>query len=552
MSEKPQKIKYFVYARKSTEDQEKQALSIESQKDKAKEIFPDLDIAEVLSEEKSAFTPKIRPVFLDMIERIRRGEAQGIIAWHPDRLARNELDGAEITYMIRGQLILDLKFCNYHFDNSPEGIMFLQLAFSQSQYSSAKLSKDVKRGLEKKIKMGWLPGVAPSGYLNSKYLEKGSKEIIADKERFPLIRKAWDLMLTGSYTPPKIVDILNNQWGYRTLKRRRSGGFPMSRSAIYKIFTNPFYAGVISYEEKQYEGKHKKMVSLEEYDRVQSLLGQRGRPRPKRHTFAFTGIMRCGSCGCFFTAEKKLKYIKSTGKTNSYVYYHCSHSKQNATCTERASIGEAGLELQVEKLIEQYEIIPEFRDWALEALRGAHKVETETRKKIYDSLHKQLVSLQQKEDNLIEMRCNDLLTDEEYKTKKLQLQKEKSRLKELLRDSEARADKWLELTEKTFNFATYARQAFISGDLQTKKEILNALGSNHTVKSGKLYVSPNKYLQPISESFPKLKKEYLALEPHKMPINKAKTEALASVRARWLRTLNEIRIFFSENPNAEF
>jgi site-specific DNA recombinase len=535
MSTEQEKIKYFVYTRKSTEDQEKQALSIESQKDKALEIFPDLDVVEVFSEEKSAFTPKIRPVFSSMIERIRRGEAQGIIAWHPDRLARNEIDGSEITYMIRGQLILDLKFCNYHFDNSPEGIMFLQLAFSQSQYSSAKLSKDVKRGLEKKIKMGWLPGVAPSGYLNNKYLEKGSKEIIIDKERFPLVRKAWDLMLTGSYTPPKVVDVLNNQWGYRTLKRRRGGGFPMSRSAIYKIFTNPFYAGIIGYDGKQYEGKHKKMVSLEEYDRVQSLLGSEGRPRPKKHAFAFTGMMRCGSCGCFFTAEKKLKYIKSTGKTNSYVYYHCSHSKQNTICAERACIPEAGLELQVEELIEQYEIIPEFRDWALEALRGAHKVETETREKIYDSLHKELISIQKKEDNLIEMRCNDLLTDEEYKTKKSQLQNEKSRLKELLRDSEARADKWIELTEKAFDFATYARQAFISGDLQIKKEILSALGSNHMIKGGKLFISANKYLQPISKNYPQLEKEYLALEPRKKVLNKAKTESLNSVRTRWLR-----------------
>lgn len=125
MSQNDQKLKYIIYTRKSTEGDEKQALSIDSQREKAKELFPDLRIVDVLEEKKSAFTPYNRPVFAEMLERIKRGEAQGIIAWHPDRLSRNEIDGAMITYMIRQKEIVDLKFCSYTFNNSPEGIMFL-------------------------------------------------------------------------------------------------------------------------------------------------------------------------------------------------------------------------------------------------------------------------------------------------------------------------------------------------------------------------------------------------------------------------------------------
>src|SRR3989344_5056848 len=293
MENKSPKIKYFAYARKSTEGEERQALSIESQRDKIKEFFGDLDIVKTYEERHSAFLPYNRPAFAAMIKRIENGEAQGIITWHPDRLSRNEIDAATITYMIRKGQIKDLKFGSYNFDNSPEGIWMLQMALSQSQYSSAKLSKDVKRGLEKKIKLGWRPGIAPEGYLNTKTELRGENYIYKDPERFPLIRKAWDLMLTGNYTPPKILDILNNEWGYRTKKYKKHGGTPLCKSVIYKIFTSLFYVGINEYSGQQTPGKQELMVSLEEFDRVQFLLGRKGKPRQKKHSYAFTGIIRC-------------------------------------------------------------------------------------------------------------------------------------------------------------------------------------------------------------------------------------------------------------------
>jgi site-specific DNA recombinase len=529
------KIKYFVYARKSTEGDERQALSIDTQKDKAKELFGHLNVVEVLEERKSAFTPYNRPVFADMIQRIENGEAQGIIAWHPDRLSRNELDGASMTYMIRQGKIKDLRFGSYNFDNSPEGIMMLQMAFNQSQYSSAKLSKDVKRGLEKKLKMGWMPGVAPSGYINDKTAEKGEREIKKDPERFRLIRKMFDLMLTGSYTPPQILEIANNEWGYRTTKRKKQGGNPMARSGIYKILTNPFYTGIIEYSGNQYEGKHEPMITFDEYDRIQMLLGRKGKPRPKKHHFAFTGAIRCGECGCLYTAETKKKIIKGTGEIREHTYYHCTRRKKDLDCSQRKSITKEGLELMIEEELEKYTILPEFKDWALEAIRSSHKKETEDRSKIYEMLHKTLLELQKKEDKLIDMRCSELIDDEQYKEKVAGIGKQKMIIKEQLRDTEERAEKWLELTEKTFNFATYARKEFITGDLQIKKEILLGLGQNPIIKDGKLFIQASEWLQPIKNDYKQLEAEFKRLEPQLTVSNKAKTEAFTSVHTRWLR-----------------
>lgn len=131
------------------------------------------------------------------------------------------------------------------------------------------------------------------------------------------------------------------------------------------------------------------------------------------------------------------------------------------------------------------------------------------------------------------MRYKDQINDETFDRERNGLQSKISRLKERLRETEARAERWLELTEKTFNFATYARKAFMLGDLQTRKEILMTLGQNPTIKDLKLSIQANEWLQPIQKGYPALEKEYLRLEPSKRPLNRGKTQAFASVRTRW-------------------
>lgn len=394
--------------------------------------------------------------------------------------------------------------------------------------------------------MGWLPGIAPSGYINDKLAEKGEREIKKDPDRFPLIRKSWDLMLTGSYTVPQILHKLNNEWGYKTIKRKNEGGSSLARSALYKIFTNIFYTGIIEYGNNQYPGQHEPMVTIEEFDHVQILLGRKGKPRPQKHSFSFSGIFHCSECGCMYVAEKKHKIIKGTGEVRYYTYYHCSHSKPNFVCSQRSSIREEGLELLVEAELEKWELLPEFRTWAIDALKDSHKQEVQTRAKIYETLHKELISIQDKEDKLIDMRCSELIDDDKYKNRASEMQQRKKKIQEELRDTENRADKWIELTERTFDFVSYALQSFLSGDAQIKKEILIALSSNQEIKEGKLFVSANKWLQPIENKYPALKEEYLTLEPLETVLDKRKTEALDSVRLRWLRSLEEVRTYFKK------
>ena len=210
--------------------------------------------------------------------------------------------------------------------------------------------------------------------------------MIPDPERFPLIQKAWQLILKGTHTVSQIRSVLNNEWGYRTPQSRLKGGRPLSRNALYKIFANPFYCGIMERKEGVFQGNHPPMVTPEEFERMQLLLGRKGRPRPKRHTFSFTGMIRCGECGCSITAEEKHHLVCSGCRhkfsylhreacprcglkiehmphptRRHYVYYHCTRKKEHRPCHQPA-IERKDLEAQILRALSRIQISDRFTE----------------------------------------------------------------------------------------------------------------------------------------------------------------------------------------------
>ena len=140
--------KYFLYARKSTDEPDRQILSIEAQITELKEFAQkeQLNIVQTFIESQTAKEPG-GPIFDDMVSQIEKGKAEGILAWHPDRLARNSIDGGQIIYLIDTGKIISLKFPTFWFDVTPQGKFMLNIAFGQSKYYVDNLSENVKRGL---------------------------------------------------------------------------------------------------------------------------------------------------------------------------------------------------------------------------------------------------------------------------------------------------------------------------------------------------------------------------------------------------------------------
>jgi site-specific DNA recombinase len=472
-------MRYFLYCRKSSEDEDRQVLSIASQRQEVQRLCCTSDEISIVDTYEESFSAKApgRPVFNDMINRIRRGEAEGIIAWHPDRLARNSIDGGQIIYLLDTNVLKDLRFATFSFENNSQGKFMLSIIFGYSKYYVDSLSENVKRGNRTKIQRGWLPHLAPIGYLN----DRETKTIIPDPDRFELVRRMWQLMLTGSYSIRHILRLATDEWGLRTVQRRRSGGKALSISAMYRLFTNRFYAGVLHHEGKVFPGKHKAMISIDEFEQIQSALRRTNRPRPKTVSFAYTGMIRCGECGLSITAE-----YKTNRHGSHYTYYHCTKKRLNTRCTQRY-VSLAELEEQIEALLERISITDEVHEWILKRLKRQADHERTLELAQLASAKQTVTALLREMDNLTKMRIRDLVTDEEYLKERRELDLQILKTQQSIARFQ-QGDSRLEPLSVFVSFSNRVRSWFREGNSETKRLIFGIVSSNPTLTNKKLNI----------------------------------------------------------------
>jgi site-specific DNA recombinase len=236
----------------------------------------------------------------------------------------------------------------------------------------------------------------------------------------------WQLMLTGAHSPNEIWRIITKEWGLRTIKWKRVGGKPISLSSVYRIFSNPFYAGVLEWEGKTYPGKHPPMITIDEFDRVQQLLGRPGRPRAKHRQFAYTGMIRCGECNFSVTAEEKVNRHGA-----HYAYYHCTKKRLDFRC-QQPCVSVTDLEQQIIQFLEAITPPKRLQEWALKRLERSEEKQRslETAQRL--SLEREQASVAKELDNLTRLRIRDLLTDEEYVKQRQELEREQIRVAQRL------------------------------------------------------------------------------------------------------------------------
>ena len=491
------------YLRRSDEDKKKQIQSIPDQLKEVDKFRSPQNLPKPLHIFKDIKTAKIAGVrndFSQMIEMIKKGLVDTVWCWRANRLARNGKEGGEIIYLVDNfGLKITTCFGTFTKENSNQ----LWNEFGVATQFSKDLSVDVKRGMNSKLEMGWRTGLAPIGYRNCKWMEKGEKEIECDmrNNRFELCCEWWKLMLTGKYTMKQTVEIMNKR-GLTTPK-----GNPVAMTTAYRFFRNIFNAGYYTHSGITYKGSHKPMISMAEFNKVQMLLNKTGFGTSVKTHLPFQGFIKCPECGATITGDIHTKQYKN-GTSQEFIYYRCS--KKLGPCSQKYLSGKK-FEAQVKDYINSLELDKRYIGWVRAVLKRINSEQFELDRKHKEIQTKKLMEISKKKEKLFDMRADGIYSEEEYQIEKKNLLEQELEIKAYI--SEDTTAYWEKVRDNALNFAERVTELFNLGDPQIQKLVVQILGSNLSLFDQKLVIEPKSAFIFLKDLEKDISKELSTLEP---------------------------------------
>ena len=458
-------MKYIIYCRKSTDTEDKQVLSLESQENELKRLAEahELEVIEILKESRSAKEPD-RPIFNSMMKKISSGKADAILCWKIDRLTRNPVDGGQIQWLLQNNKIKCIRtFEKSYFPNDNVLLMSIEQAMA-NQYIRD-LSVNVKRGNRAKLERGEWPNHAPLGYFN----DKATKTVQIDKQFAPYVVRAYELYLTGGYTLKQITKVLYDE-GLRT----KTGGMCRTNQ-IHRFFLTRFYCGLMERDGKIYDGKHKAIITISQFNQAQEVLHGRSHPHPKKYFYSAQGFLRCEVCGCALTVDTR----------KGFKYYYCTNGK--GVCDQHK--GYMRSEYVDKALSDMFKVLKfdeEIIDISYEAYKAENMNKADYVNTGKDNLLNELKGLTEKESLLVDSYTSQVLRKDLYEQKMLEVENRRTELKKQLKEIELKGavpESTIEQVKNIFLDGNKASEKYLQIDEYEKRKMLEKLLSNATFKN---------------------------------------------------------------------
>lgn len=541
MQDKKEKIRYYGYCRKSSEEDDRQTLSLDSQKKHIEMIRKNkgLDVVRVFSEAKSAYKTG-REEFAEMIKGIRQGKANAIVTYHLTRLARNSKDGGDIIYMLDEGLIKEIITPDKTYTNNADDKFMMSIHFAMAKKSSDDTSNFVKRDITAKLNKGEYPCFAPIGYLNIdkdgkiagkqytfekqgeiRKLNRPLKRVELDPFFAPIIKKLCELNSTGQYTMNKLRQI-SLEMGLIANRSKRQ----VSKATMARLLTNPFYYGAIRWcgaviepEELPALTRHEPIITKELFERNLEVLGLKSKQKFNTTVYPYSNFIQCGTCNGTISGM--------TAK--GHHYYRC------VKCGKPSYIREEDLEKQVFAEIEKISVDDDFLKLAIEELNKANEKQVDTLKGIRKQQERVLQNCKTQMENLIKLKISasnidgDLLNDEEFIKQKKEIMEQEGKVNKELQATDINTNQWFENAVEYFDFTTNLKNKFPNLSPEKKREVFQFICINPILTNKimlNLEENPHKFII-------ELKINADAIITANNNLNKTKTEVLTPVLDDW-------------------
>lgn len=459
-------MRYVLYCRKSTDTEDKQVLSLESQERELLELAArnGLNVVRVLHESKSA-KAEGRPIFSSLISLFLAGEADAVICWKLDRLARNMADAGRVIDLLQRGVIKEIRTHDaVHLPS--DNVLMLAVQLGMANQYIRDLSENVKRGNRAKLERGEWPNQAPFGYLN----DKNTKTLKVDPRQSKVVVRIFELYGTGLYSMKQVSNLLFDE-GFRT-----ASGTKIIKSRIEKTLKNPFYFGMMPREGKYYAGKHKPLISKAMFDRAEEVLTASTRPRERKLPFTYRGLITCATCGCLYT----------TTQQKGHQYYHCTNGKGICTAPRKYLRSEVVSGFVAQALAE-VRFDEEIIDIMYEATRERYADKHVYTEDIRSRLQGELDALERQEMSAFEDSSSGLLRRELYERKMQEIKNSRTLLQKQLNEVSLEDGlNTLEPVRNLFMQGNTAQNRFMSASNSSKGIVAKEILSNLLVHDGKV------------------------------------------------------------------